>query len=100
MEESHEQPMMEKNCEIFFHALSRITTQRTLKISGYIKGSKVVELIESGNTHNFIDISLPQKVDCFIHNVEDAQVIVTNGGKVPCIGHCKNIHLTMGDCMM
>lgn len=66
--------MVEEKYEISIHTLERITTPRTLKISSYIKGSKVVALIDS--------------------------IMVANGGKVPCIGCCKNIHLIMGDYRM
>ena len=38
---------------ISFHALLGISSQ-TLKLHGYIKHCKVVVLVDSGNTHNFI----------------------------------------------
>ena len=36
------------------NALAGITKPQTLKIEGYIKKKKVIVLIDSGSTHNFI----------------------------------------------
>eukprot|EP00253_Pinus_taeda_P013103 PITA_13103 len=44
----------EMNLTMSCNALSRITTSQTIKIEGQIKNKKVIVLIDSGNTHNFI----------------------------------------------
>jgi hypothetical protein len=39
---------------ISLNALTRFSAPKTLKLIGYIKNQKVIILVESGNTHNFI----------------------------------------------
>ena len=56
-EDIHLEPTPEKkemNLTISCNALSGITTPQTLNIEGHIKKKKVIVLIDSGNTHNFI----------------------------------------------
>lgn len=58
-EEPEEEPLTEKEEEdiatILLHALACIVAPQTLKIIGYIKKQKVVILVGSGSTHNFIN---------------------------------------------
>jgi len=50
-----EQPeMQQEEPLISLHALSGMSSPQTLKIQGYIKHHKVMVLIDSGSTHNFI----------------------------------------------
>eukprot|EP00253_Pinus_taeda_P023196 PITA_23196 len=44
----------EMNSTISCNALARFTTPQTIKIEGQIKKKKVIVLIDSGSTHNFI----------------------------------------------
>lgn len=39
---------------ISLHALSGISSPKTLKLKGYVKHRKVIILVDSGRTHNFI----------------------------------------------
>jgi hypothetical protein len=39
----------------FIVAMTGITQPQTLKVFGYIKKTKVMVLIDSGSSHNFID---------------------------------------------
>ena len=58
-EEPEEEPLTEKEEEdiatILLHALEGIAAPQTLKIIRYIKKKKVVILVDSGSTHNFIN---------------------------------------------
>jgi hypothetical protein len=63
-EEQEQEPSQDENVEaisfeeltptISCNALAGISTPQTLKIEGYIKKKKVIVLIDSGSTHNFI----------------------------------------------
>jgi hypothetical protein len=48
-----------------------ISTPQTLKIEGYIKKKKVIVLIDSGSTHNFIHYKLAKDINCFVYPVPD-----------------------------
>jgi hypothetical protein len=39
---------------ISLHAITGFSPPQTLKLIGYIKNMKVIILVDSGNTHNFI----------------------------------------------
>jgi hypothetical protein len=53
------------------HALAGISTPQTLKIEGYIKNKKVIVLIDSGSTHNFIHCKLAKALNCFIYPMSE-----------------------------
>ena len=82
---------------ISLHALSSISSPQTLKILGYNKHHKVVVLIDSGITHNFIHMRITHEVNYFIQLVSNFQIIIANGGMMKCGGHYENFKLQMGD---
>jgi hypothetical protein len=69
--------------------LAGISTPQTLKIEGYIKKKKVIVLIDSGSTHNFIHYKLAKALNCFVYPVPELRgitgkpdnVISSNGMK-------------------
>ena len=79
------------------NALAGITTPQTLKIEGQIKKKKVIVLIDSGSTHNFIHCKVAKELNCFLYPAPESQVMVANGGTINCSGKCHNIKLTMGE---
>jgi hypothetical protein len=85
---------------ISFHALVGIITPQTLKIKGYIKKKKVIVLIDSCNTHNFIQCKLAKALNYFIYLAPKFQVMIENGGTINCSGKCHKINITMGEYVM
>ena len=79
------------------NALARIITPQTLKIEGHIKKKKVIVLIDSGSTHNFIHCKVANELNCFLYPTPTCQVMVANGGTIKCSRKCHNIKLTMGE---
>ena len=82
------------------NALDGISTPQTLEIKGYIKNKKVIVLIDSGSTHNFIHYKLAKDLICFVYLVPKFQVMITDGGTINCSRKCNNINLTMGKYVM
>jgi hypothetical protein len=82
------------------NALVGISTPQTLKIEGYIKKKKVIVLIDSGSTHNFIHYKLAKALNCFVYPVPEFQVMIADGGTINCSGKCNKINLTMGEYVM
>jgi hypothetical protein len=76
------------------------STPQTLKIEGYIKNKKVIVLIDSGSTHNFIHYKLAKDLNCFVYPVPEFQVMIADGGTINCSGKCNKINLTMGEYVM
>ena len=80
--------------------MARISTPQTLKIEGYIKNKKVIVLIDSGSTHNFIHYKLAKALNCFVYPPLEFQVMIAYGGTINCFGKCNKINLTMGEYVM
>ena len=79
------------------NALVGITTPKTLTIEGHIKNKKVIVLIESGKTHNFIHCKVAKELNLFLYPTLDCQVMVANGGTINFSRKFHNIKLTMGE---
>jgi hypothetical protein len=102
---SQDENVEEISCEeltptISCNALAGISTPQTLKIEGYIKKKKVIVLIYSGSTHNFIHYKLAKDLNCFVYLAPEFQVMIADGGTINCSGKCNKINLTMGEYVM
>jgi hypothetical protein len=82
------------------NALVGISTPQTLNIEGYIKKKKVIVLINSGSTHNFIHYKLAKALNCFVYPTPKFQVMIADGGTINFSGKCNNINITMGEYVM
>ena len=51
-------------------------------MEGYIKKKKVIVLIDSGSTHNFIHYKLAKDLNCFVYLVPEFQVMIADGGTI------------------
>jgi hypothetical protein len=76
-EEEEQEPPQDENVEeilyeeltptISCNALDGVSTPQTLNIKGYIKNKKVIVLIDSRSTHNFIHYKLAKDPNCFVY---------------------------------
>ena len=81
---------------ISLNALTGFFAPRTLKLIGYIKHEKIIILVDSGNTHNFIHHRLAQEINCYIRAFNHFQIMIYNGGSMKCGGRCENVLLQIG----
>jgi hypothetical protein len=82
---------------ISLNAFTRFSTPQTLKLIGYIKHQKVIILVDSGNTNNFIHHRISQETHCYIHVVNNFQIMIDCGGSMKCGGNFENVCLQIGD---
>ena len=82
---------------IFLHYLASISTPQTLKLRGYIKHLKVVVLVDIGSTQNFIHRRVIKETHCYVHPVSSFQIMIANGGMIPCGGCYENVRFKLGD---
>ena len=82
---------------ISLHALVGISAPQTLKLWGYIKIHKVVVLVNNGRTHNSIHKKVVEETHCYVHPMSNFQIMIANGGMIPCGGCCENVRLQLGD---
>ena len=88
----------EMNLTISCNAFFRITTPQMVKTKGHIKKKKVIVLIDSGSTHNFIHCKIAKELNYFLYLAPECQVMVASGGTINCSGKCYNIKISMGKC--
>lgn len=99
-EEHQEEHPNEEECELTVASLLTMAgtnTPQTLKIEGSIKNQKVMVLIDSGSTYNFINKKLVEQLNCFPYPIKNFPVMIANVGSVSCGGTCHNIKLSMGE---
>jgi hypothetical protein len=77
--------------------LTSFFAPQTLKLIGYIKHRKVIILVDSGSTHNFIHRRIAQETNCYIRAINNFQIMIANGGSMKCRGRCENVRLQIGD---
>jgi hypothetical protein len=82
---------------ISLNALTGFSALQTLKLISYIKHREVIILVDSGSTHNFIHHHIAQKTHCYIHAVNNFQIMIANGGSKKCGGRYENVRLQIGD---
>jgi hypothetical protein len=78
---------------ISLNALMGFSTPQTLKIIGYIKHWKFIILVDSESTHNFIHHHISQETHCYIHVVNNFQIMIASVSSMKCGGHCENVCL-------
>jgi hypothetical protein len=76
---------------ISLHALTSFSPLQTLKLIGYIKHWKVIILLDNGSSHNFIHRLITQETNCYIHVVNNFQIMIANVGSMKCGGQCENV---------
>jgi hypothetical protein len=76
---------------ISLNALTSFSAPQTLKLIGYIKHRKVIILVDSGSTHNFIHHCIAQETHCYIHAINNFQIMIVNGGSMKFGGCYENV---------
>ena len=74
-----------------------ISQPQTMKVYGYVKKTKVTVLIDSGNSHNFIDTNIARQLNIFIHPTFEFQVSILGNKTTSCDGKCHKVELSMND---
>jgi hypothetical protein len=82
---------------ISLNTLTGFSAPQTLKLIDYIKHWKVIILVDSGSTHNFIHRCIAQETHFYIHAINNFQIMISNGGSMKCGGHCENVCLQISD---
>jgi hypothetical protein len=82
---------------ISLNSLAGFSSPQTLNIIGYIKHRKVIILVDSGSTHNYIHCHIAQENNFYICAVNNFQIMIANGGSMKCGGHCENVCLQIGE---
>lgn len=86
----------EDNREISLHALKGLTNSKIIKVGGKVHNCKLMVLIDSGSTHNFLDEGTTKRMGCKLIDTQPLSVTVANNNKVmsksACVGFCWEMH--------
>jgi hypothetical protein len=66
-----------------------------MRVSGYLGNLKVVILIDSGSTHNFMDAALIHKLQLLVNKASVVRVQVANGEVIVSEGKCDGVKVTV-----
>ena len=82
----------EDNGAILLHAIKGMASSKIIKVEGRSQDSTPMVLIDSGNTHSFIDEGIAKKLNYELSTTQPLSVTVANGSKVKsqsaCLGFC------------
>jgi hypothetical protein len=63
-----------------------LTLLKLSRLKDTSKRKKVIVLIDSRSTHNFIHDKLAKDLDCFVYPTPEFQVMIVDGGTINCSG--------------
>lgn len=87
----------EEQAELSIHAIKATSGFQTMRILGRIKNHKLVMLVDSGSTYNFINVSITKLVRLKGSQGYQMGVTVANRDKVKTSGKCNNCCGVMGN---
>ncbi|XP_021846729.2 uncharacterized protein [Spinacia oleracea] len=71
------------------NALSGNQNFQTMRVKGHRQSKVFHVLIDSGSTHNFLDLDLAKKMGCMIESIPSQAVTVADGNHLACQHVCK-----------
>ena len=80
---------LEENPQLSIHALESTYNYQTMRVKGSVGRKSLCILIDSGSTHNFIDMRVTTKLGCVLEPIDELNVIAANGNELRCREVCK-----------
>lgn len=72
-----------------------LTQSNTMKLQGWVRGRRILVLIDSGASHNFISTRLVEEFDLEIRDTPPYKVCLEDGQKKVTLGCCVGLLLTL-----
>lgn len=85
----------QSNPEISLNSVMGLTSPKTLKLEGTVKGERVVVMIDPGATHNFISLETIQRLNLPISPTKTFGVSLGTGAAVQWEGECKSVEVCL-----
>ncbi|XP_071700601.1 uncharacterized protein [Rutidosis leptorrhynchoides] len=79
---------LDETPQISLNALTGTSAYQTMRITGHVKKQRVHILIDSGSTHNFLDIEMAKRLGCQLKDIAPVQVMVPGGHKITTTKFC------------
>lgn len=82
---------------ISVHALTGEQNYHTMRIVGMVKRKSVHILIDSGSTHNFLDLEYAKTLGCELEQIPPQVVSVADGNQIACQHQCRDFMWNVQD---
>lgn len=81
---------------VSLHALTGIRTDKTLLLHVLIKGERLLALMDTGSTHNFLNGDTMRRLGLPMEGGERLRVTVANRDRLPCAGIARDVPIVIG----
>ena len=71
--------LQEEILQLSLSALNGLSTYYTMRVNGRVKNCPIHILIDSGGTHNFLELSIAKRLHCELRRIPPLQVVLANG---------------------
>jgi hypothetical protein len=82
---------------VSLHALAGIRTDKTLLLPVTINGERLLVLMDTGSTHNFLNGDTMSRLGLAMAGGEHLRVTVANGDRLPCAGIARDVPVIIND---
>jgi len=82
---------------VSLHALAGIRHERTMLLPVTIHGERLVALLDTGSTHNFLPAATMRRLALQPTGGDHLRVTVANGDRLRCHGLAQHVPITIGD---
>ncbi|GJV46329.1 putative nucleotidyltransferase, ribonuclease H [Tanacetum coccineum] len=93
--EENKEDEEDKLPQISIHALTGLPSYSAMRIKGAMGNRQLHILVDSGSTHNFIDVKLKRKLQCTVKDIPSLNVSVAGGKQLQCNQICHDFQWTM-----
>lgn len=76
-------------------ALTGVQNFYTMRVTGMVKNTLIHILIDSRNTHNFLDVQIAKKLNISLESISTQAVTVADGSNIVCQSTCKQFQWSM-----
>lgn len=83
------------NLRISIHDLFGELSCQTMRVTGMVGKCVLHILVNSGSTHNFLNVATEQLLSCQTTNISPIKVVVANGTELVCNSVCKGFEWRM-----
>lgn len=87
--EGEQEKLEEETPQISLQALAGINTYQTMRLVGRIGKHTLQNLVDSGSTHNFLDMDVARRLHCQLNRIPQMLVTVVDGNKLTSDAVCK-----------
>ena len=82
--------------QVSLYAIAGIRTENAMLLPVSVHGHRLVALLDSGSTHNFMNADLLRRLHLSIAPHPTMRVLVANDNRVPCEGVARDVALAIG----